>query len=102
MSAPIPSAYTVALGRRLRKAREDAGFPKLPDAAKHSRGRWKAAVLASYERGDRRVSPEGLIDIASMFGADPAWLLTGKRPEASEAAAAAERARILDLIGGVS
>lgn len=82
MSAnPIPSDYTVALGGRLRTARENAGMPKLPDAEAKSGGRWKAAVLASYERGDRRVSPEGLLDLAALFGTDPAWLLTGDEPE---------------------
>lgn len=95
-----PTPYALALGDRLKAAREEAGLSQF-DVERKSLGRWKAVVVGSYERADRRITPERLIDYAEFLGADPVWLFLGERPlpvDVTEAVAA-ERSRIVALIG---
>ena len=87
--------YALALGARLREAREAAGM-SLVEVQRASRGRWPAVVVGSWERADRRISPEKLIEIAALYGADPAELLTG-RPAGSVAPADILRGALVRL-----
>lgn len=91
------AAHCRDLGRRLREVRVGLGL-SLREVEEKSHGEWIAVVVGAAERGDRRFFTCYLMRIAKFYGVDPAWLLTGERPEEA-AAAAAERARIIDLIG---
>ena len=68
----------------------------LVEVQRASRGRWPAVVVGSWERADRRISPEKLIEIAALYGADPAELLTG-RPAGSVAPADILRGALVRL-----
>jgi transcriptional regulator with XRE-family HTH domain len=45
-----------------------------------SRGRWKAVVVGSYERGDRSVTVQKLAELAGFYGVPPLELLPGDVP----------------------
>jgi transcriptional regulator with XRE-family HTH domain len=79
--------YAEDVGDRLRRIRMDAGL-SLHDVERRSSGRWKAAVVGSYERGDRNISASRLLELAEFYGVSPADLLPGEPPmrrvEASE------------------
>jgi transcriptional regulator with XRE-family HTH domain len=51
----MPSEYAKTLGARLRAIRTQQGL-SLHGVEEKSRGRWKAVVVGSYERGDRSVT----------------------------------------------
>src|SRR4051794_15745996 len=55
LGAAMPSEYAKALGARLRAIRTQQGL-SLHGVEEKSRGRWKAVVVGSYERGDRAVT----------------------------------------------
>jgi transcriptional regulator with XRE-family HTH domain len=59
--------YSRALGERLRKIRVQKGM-SLQDVQQASGGRWKAAVVGAYERGDRNVTVARLSDLADFYG----------------------------------
>ena len=59
--------YSKALGQRLRKIRLQKGM-SLQDVQQTSKGRWKAAVVGAYERGDRNVTVARLSDLADFYG----------------------------------
>jgi transcriptional regulator with XRE-family HTH domain len=59
--------YAKALGERLRDIRLQKGM-SLQDVQEASRGRWKAAVIGAYERGDRNVSVARLSQLADFYG----------------------------------
>ena len=59
--------YGKALGQRLRAIRLQKGM-SLQDVQEASRGRWKAAVVGAYERGDRNVTVARLWELASFYG----------------------------------
>jgi transcriptional regulator with XRE-family HTH domain len=101
--------YLSELGGRLRAARDQAGL-SLMQVEAESGGRWKAARVGSYERGERRIDPEKLIELAGFYKTPAALLLTGE-PDTDEdviaaavaKAIAADRARSCALIcGGAS
>ena len=75
--------YLLDLGRRMRSAREALGLSP-DDVQEVSKGKWKAPVVTSYERGDRRISPEKLIGIAAFYRVPPGWLLTGEGPVSAD------------------
>jgi transcriptional regulator with XRE-family HTH domain len=69
-------SYTEEVGERLRRVRVDKGF-SLQDVERRSGGRWKAAVVGSYERGDRNISATRLLELAEFYGVPAATVLPG-------------------------
>lgn len=67
-------SYTREVGERLRRIRLDKGL-SLQDVERTSDGRWKAAVIGSYERGDRNISATRLLELAEFYGVSPAEVL---------------------------
>lgn len=63
----MPSDYARALGIRLRAIRQQQGL-SLHGVEEKSRGRWKAVVVGSYERGDRAVTVARLSELAEFYG----------------------------------
>lgn len=59
--------YAKALGERLRRIRIQKGM-SLHDVQEASKGRWKAAVVGAYERGDRNVTVPRLSELAGFYG----------------------------------
>ena len=59
----MPSDYAKTLGARLRAIRTQQGL-SLHGVEEKSRGRWKAVVVGSYERGDRSVTVQKLAELA--------------------------------------
>ena len=74
--------YAKALGNRLRAIRQQQGL-SLHGVEEKSKGRWKAVVVGSYERGDRAVTVAKLSDLASFYGVPVEELLPGGRPSAA-------------------
>lgn len=62
------------LGERLREIRNQQGMT-LHDVEERSDGRWKAAVIGAYERGDRAISAPKLIELARFYRVPVAELL---------------------------
>lgn len=84
-------SYTNEVGDRLRRVRAAQGW-SLQDVERRSEGRWKAAVIGSYERGDRNISASRLIELAEFYGVAPAEVLPGE-----SAPPVAARGLVLDL-----
>ena len=85
--------YAKALGTRLRAIRTQQGL-SLHGVEEKSRGRWKAVVVGSYERGDRAVTVQRLSELADFYGVPVNELL----PEGSAGAAVEPSARlVIDL-----
>ena len=76
----MPSEYAKTLGARLRAIRTQQGL-SLHGVEEKSRGRWKAVVVGSYERGDRSVTVQKLAE-----GQE-----TGRRLGAGRASEAAQK-----------
>lgn len=72
-------SYTAEVGDRLRRVRVELGW-SLQDVERNSEGRWKAAVVGSYERGDRNISATRLLELAEFYGISPADVLPGDAP----------------------
>ena len=60
------SDYAAQLGERLRKIRIQKGM-SLQDVQQASKGKWKAAVVGAYERGDRNVTVARLSELADFY-----------------------------------
>lgn len=73
------SDYGKALGSRLRAIRTQQGL-SLHGVEEKSRGRWKAVVVGSYERGDRAVTVHKLSELAEFYGVPISELLPGGHP----------------------
>ena len=58
--------YGKALGERLRKIRIQKGL-SLQEVQQSSEGKWKAAVVGAYERGDRNVTVTKLSELAEFY-----------------------------------
>lgn len=58
--------YAKSLGARLRAIRRQQGL-SLHAVEQRSAGRWKAAVVGSYERGDRAVTVQRLAELADFY-----------------------------------
>ena len=89
--------YTKALGDRLRGIRMQKAM-SLQDVQEASGGRWKAAVVGAYERGDRNVTVDRLAELAGFYGVPLAEIL----PENGGAVVArpeTKRRVVLDLQG---
>ncbi len=72
----MPSEYAKTLGARLRAIRTQQGL-SLHGVEEKSRGRWKAVVVGSYERGDRSVTVQKLAELAEFYGIPVCELLPG-------------------------
>jgi transcriptional regulator with XRE-family HTH domain len=72
----MPSDYAKTLGARLRAIRTQQGL-SLHGVEEKSRGRWKAVVVGSYERGDRSVTVQKLAELAEFYGVPVSELLPG-------------------------
>jgi transcriptional regulator with XRE-family HTH domain len=70
------NGYARELGHRLRQARRQLRL-SLHDVETRSAGRWKAAVVGSYERGQRVMTVARLAHLADFYGAPIAGLLSG-------------------------
>jgi len=82
----MPSEYAKTLGARLRAIRTQQGL-SLHGVEEKSRGRWKAVVVGSYERGDRSVTVQKLAELAEFYGVPVAELLPeGRVPSGAEPA----------------
>ena len=86
----MPSEYAKTLGARLRAIRTQQGL-SLHGVEEKSRGRWKAVVVGSYERGDRSVTVQKLAELAEFYGVPVSELLPGDA--APDAAGAVTQAR---------
>jgi transcriptional regulator with XRE-family HTH domain len=71
--------HAKALGERLRRIRTQKGL-SLQEVQEESRGRWKAAVVGAYERGDRNVTVPRLVDLARFYGVPLSELLPSDSP----------------------
>lgn len=60
-------AYANQVGDRLREVRTRLNL-SLQDVERVSEGKWKAAVVGSYERGDRNISASRLCELADFYG----------------------------------
>lgn len=60
-------AYADDVGERLREIRSRLQM-SLQDVERESDGEWKAAVVGSYERGDRNISASRLCQLADFYG----------------------------------
>src|SRR6266498_5798174 len=68
--------YAKALGGKLRGIRQQQGL-SLHGVEQKSKGRWKAVVVGSYERGDRAVTVQKLAELADFYGVPIRELLPG-------------------------
>jgi len=68
------SEYAKALGARLRAIRSQQSL-SLHGVEEKSKGRWKAVVIGSYERGDRAVTVQRLSELADFYGVPVSELL---------------------------
>src|SRR5260370_24651774 len=78
----MTSDYARALGARLRAIRTQQGL-SLHGVEKKSKGRWKAVVVGSYERGDRAVTVQKLAELAEFYGVPVSQLLPEGRPSSA-------------------
>lgn len=67
-------SYADDVGGRLRQLRQQQGL-SLQDVERKSDGNWKAAVVGSYERGDRNISAAKLCELAEFYGVSASDLL---------------------------
>jgi transcriptional regulator with XRE-family HTH domain len=72
----VPSEYAKTLGGKLRAIRQQQGL-SLHGVEEKSKGRWKAVVVGSYERGDRAVTVQKLAELADFYGVPIRELLPG-------------------------
>lgn len=63
----------------MRKARIDAGFKSIAEAARKKR--FHKQNLADHEAGRRGISPDFARAYGKAFGIDPWWLLSGQAPD---------------------
>ena len=75
-------SYSHEVGERLRRVRVERGL-SLQEVERSSGGRWKAAVIGSYERGDRNISATRLLELAEFYDVSPVEVLPGDAPERS-------------------
>src|SRR6059058_4124346 len=82
MTEEAQTPYAKALGQRLRAIRMQQGL-SLHGVEEKSRGRWKAVVVGSYERGDRAVTVQKLAELAEFYGVPVSELLPEGSPNAA-------------------
>ncbi|MGH2730317.1 MAG: helix-turn-helix domain-containing protein, partial [Actinomycetota bacterium] len=89
--------YAKSLGERLRKIRIQKGM-SLQDVQQASKGKWKAAVVGAYERGDRNVTVARLSELADFYGVPVSEILPDEAVTAPGSLDARRRV-VLDLEG---
>lgn len=67
-------ADQIKLGQQLRKMRM-ANHLSLKQVEKLSKGRFKASIVGSYERGERSISAYRLVELSSLYGVSAASLV---------------------------
>lgn len=72
-------SYADDVGERLRAIRTRLGL-SLQDVERRSEGAWKAAVVGSYERGDRNISASRLCELADFYGVPASEVLPEDDP----------------------
>ncbi len=87
-------AYADDVGERLRAVRTRLRL-SLQDVERTSDGRWKAAVVGSYERGDRNISASRLCELADFYGVPASEILPDDAPTANRERR--DAALVLDL-----
>jgi transcriptional regulator with XRE-family HTH domain len=88
--------YAKALGEQLRKIRVQKGM-SLHDVQQASSGKWKAAVVGAYERGDRNVTVAKLSELADFYGVPLSELLPDDGSAVAPGAMDARRKVVLNL-----
>ena len=88
--------YGKALGERLRKIRIQKGL-SLQEVQQSSEGKWKAAVVGAYERGDRNVTVTKLSELAEFYDVPVAEILPDEG--GPQAPGNGRRKVVLDLEG---
>lgn len=68
------ASYAEEVGARLRRVRVQQGM-SLQDVERASDGQWKAAVIGSYERGDRNITASRLCELAEFYRVAPSDVL---------------------------
>jgi transcriptional regulator with XRE-family HTH domain len=63
------------VGEAIREARKNKGLT-LRDLVNRSEGRFKASATAGYERGERHISVDKFIELASILGVPPDRLMS--------------------------
>ncbi len=92
-------SYSHDVGERLRQVRLERGW-SLQEVERSSGGRWKAAVVGSYERGDRNISATRLLELAEFYGVRPADVLPGEQvPQGAVSATIVLDLRRLEALG---
>lgn len=90
------SEYSKSLGERLRSIRVQKGM-SLQGVQEASTGKWKAAVVGAYERGDRNVTVARLSELAEFYGVPMSEILPGGSTPPSHSYS--RRKVVLDLEG---
>jgi transcriptional regulator with XRE-family HTH domain len=96
--------YAKAVGARLRAVRKQQQL-SLYGVEIKSRGRWKAVVVGSYERGDRAVSARRLSELADFYGVPVGDLLPPDRGGSCNGGGAPSLSRVvlnLDKVAALS
>ncbi|MFP5298964.1 MAG: transcriptional regulator [Actinomycetota bacterium] len=73
--------YAKELGERLRNIRIQKNM-SLQDVQQASNGKWKAAVVGAYERGDRNVTVAKLAELADFYGVPVSEIIPDDGPTA--------------------
>lgn len=60
--------------KNLRAARKSRGWT-MKQVEEVTNGRWKAVTVGTYERGNRMVAVDDLIDLASVYEVSISWLM---------------------------
>ena len=90
--------YAKSLGEGLRRIRVQKGM-SLQDVQQASEGKWKAAVVGAYERGDRNVTVARLSELASFYGVPVSELLPDDGAPPAPGRVEQRRRVVLDLEG---
>ena len=90
--------YAKALGERLRNIRIQKNM-SLQDVQQASTGKWKAAVVGAYERGDRNVTVAKLSELADFYGVPVSEIIPDEGNPPSVRTENARRRLVLDLDG---
>ena len=90
--------YARALGERLRNIRVQKGM-SLQDVQQASKGKWKAAVVGAYERGDRNVTVARLSELSDFYGVPVSEILPGDGSPTAPGQVEGRRRVVLDLEG---
>lgn len=90
--------YAKALGESLRRIRIQKNM-SLQDVQQASEGRWKAAVIGAYERGDRNVTVAKLSELAEFYGVPVSEILPSDGGPVAPGAVDQRRRVVLNLEG---